>query len=967
MTCGKCVAKVEAALSGLDVSAVTVDRAAGRVTLQAGAGVTDAALVEAVVGAGYEASILADGAPSRPVHLSVGGMTCGKCVAKVEAALSGLDVSAVTVDRAAGRVTLQAGAGVTDAALVEAVVGAGYEASILADAAPSRPVHLSVGGMTCGKCVAKVEAALSGLDVSAVTVDRAAGRVTLQAGAGVTDAALVEAVVGAGYEASIVADAAADEPPAAPAAPEPPPVQLPREPVPGVVRLAVPVHGMHCASCVSTVERAVRAVPGVREATVHLAADRATIQADAEVDLAAVRRAIEAAGYRSPEVADGASLIGLAERERAAERRRTGVRLVVAAALAAVVTTLAMGPMIGLDLGLNAVASGWIQAALTTILLVWPGQRFLAGVGRAVRRLQADMDTLVGIGTGAAWAWSLVVVATADPAHAAHAGHLDVYFESAAVIVAFVLLGSWLEQGARGRATAALRELVALVPDRVELDDGTSVAVADVVPGDRVRVGPGGRVPVDAEVVEGRSAVDASIVTGESVPVPVGPGDEVLGGVLNGDGALIVRAIRVGSDSAIGRVVRLVEEAQASKAPIQRLADRVSAVFVPAVLVVAALTFGVWWAISGDPSVAMVRAVAVLVIACPCALGLATPIAVVVGTGRGAGEGVLVRDAASLERARAVDVVVLDKTGTITEGRPAVVDVVALDDDPAAMLRIGASVERGAHHPLAAAIVQAAGEGPAAEDVRATPGLGVSGRLDGALVRVGSRAYLREAGLALDDLAAAGLAAEAEGRTVVYVARAEVVIGAIALADPVRPDAAAAIAALRDRGLRVVMLTGDHEAAARAVAREVGLSEVRASAMPEDKLAFIASLQAEGRVVGFVGDGVNDAPGLARADVGFAIASGAPVAAQAAAITLPAGGLGGVVRALALSRATLRIIRQNLAFAFVFNVVGIPLAAGVFAAWGLALSPMFAGAAMAFSSVTVVLNSLRLQAARLDR
>lgn len=729
-----------------------------------------------------------------------------------------------------------------------------------------------------------------------------------------------------------------------------------------VTRVALPVHGMHCASCVGTVEQALRGVEGVRDAYVNLAAERASVEIGDHVSMASLREAVTGAGYRSPELSDGLTLASVAERERARERRRSAIDLAVAVPLAFVVTALAMGPMVGLNHGLNPVFSGWIQAVLTTVVFVWPGRRFVMGVVRAVRSLRADMDTLVGLGTGAAMAWSWVALLTASPT--AH-GHLDLYFETAAVIIAFVLFGGFLEKRARGQATAALRDLINLVPEHVELDDGTRIAVDQIVPGDRVRVPPGGRVPVDAVVRSGRSSVDTSIVTGESLPVAVEPGDEVLGGVLNGEGSLVVEASRIGADSALGRVVKLVEEAQGSRAQIQRLADRVSAGFVPVVLVIAALTLGVWWVVSGELQVAMLYAVAVLVIACPCALGLATPIAIVVGTGRGAHLGILVRDAASLERAHAVDVMVLDKTGTLTQGRPAVVDVLAIDDDEAGILRRAAAVERGSEHPLATAIVRAAGQVEAADDVRSVPGRGVRGQVEGVQVSLGSRRMMDEDELDLTALSSAGLAAESQGQTVVYVAWGGEARGLIAIADPVRPDSARAVTELRSRGIRVLMMTGDHQAAAQTVAAEVGIEEVHAGVLPEDKLRRIEALQAEGHVVGFVGDGVNDAPGLARADVGFALASGAPVAAEAAPITLPGGSLLAVGRAVVLSRATLRIIKQNLGFAFVYNVVGIPLAAGVFAAWGLSLSPMFAGAAMGLSSVSVVLNSLRLRAIRL--
>lgn len=834
-------------------------------------------------------------------------------------------------------------------------------------------------GLRCGRCVASVRQALEPL-AGEVEVQRGPDRAIVRS-RGSLDFVLIErAIHDAGYAvggdaefdsggpdraAEEVEDETALAPEPAPSS-EPAPASPKAEP-PSLQRIAVPVLGMHCASCVGAVEGALASVRGVRESYVNLAAERATVVVEGPVDLEALRRAIARSGYRSPAPSDGVSMASAAEQERQRRRAQSALHLLVTGPLAMVVMVIAMAPMVGINLGIDMVVNGWIQAGLTAVILLWPGQRFVQGVWRAVVRRQADMDTLIGIGTWAAFFWSMGVLlqATFGEVHQGHGEHLDLYFETAAVIIGFVLLGGYLEQRARGKASEALRELVALVPDRAELEDGTQVAVADVRPGDRIRVPPGGRVPVDATVIEGRSSVDASVVTGESMPVPVEAGDEVLGGVLNGHGSLVVEAQRVGTDSAIGRVVRMVDEAQGSRAPIQRLADKVSAVFVPTVLGIALLTLLVWWALGAGLETAMVHAVAVLVIACPCALGLATPIAVMVGTARGAQLGVLVRDAATLERAHQVDVMVLDKTGTLTEGQPAVVDLLAIDGKEQAMLQLAARVERGSEHPLARALLRSAGEVEPAAEVEAIAGRGVQGRVEGACVRVGNRRMMEEAGLDLTAVAAAGSSAEALGHTLAYVAREGEVIGLISLADPVRVDSARAVAELRRRGLAVVMITGDHAASAETVAKAVGIDEVYAGALPEDKLAHIEALQARGHVVGFVGDGVNDAPGLARADVGFAIASGAPVAAEAAPITLPGGSLLAVGRAIVLSHATLRIIKQNLVFAFAYNALGIPLAAGVLAPWGFFLSPMFAGAAMGLSSVSVVLNSLRLRAVRL--
>ena len=736
---------------------------------------------------------------------------------------------------------------------------------------------------------------------------------------------------------------------------------LPGAPV-RVVRVTLPVLGMHCASCVSTVEAELGRVPGVEGAYVNLAAERATVTLAEPIDAAVLRAAVERAGYRAPEADPGESSLGLADRDRAAHTRRLTRRVAVALPLAAVVMVLAMGPMVWPAFPVDPGVSGWIQAVLSGVVLFGPGARFLKGVWRGAVRLRADMDTLVGLGTGAAWLASLVALvreAIGGPPAA-------LYFESTAVIVGLVLLGNLLEARARGRASQALRELVSLLPDEARLADGRSVAVSEVVPGDRLRVRPGDRVPVDGVVLEGRSALDQAVVTGESMPVAVEPGDEVMGGSVNGEGALLVEARRVGADSALGRVVRLVEEAQGSRAPIQRLADRISAVFVPVVVVIASLTAVSWWALGAGADTALIHAVAVLVIACPCALGIATPTAVLVGTGRGARLGGLVRDAASLERTARVDTVIFDKTGTLTEGRPAVVDLIAIDDDDEPrLLERAAAIEREASHPLARALVQAAPDAPPARDIRNHPGRGISGEVDGVRVLVGSRRWMEEEGLSVLGLASGLASAEARGHTVVLVAWEGEVRGLVAVADPLRDESAAAVSDLQALGIRVLMVTGDAPGPAQVVADQVGLTEVVAGALPQDKLDRVAALQGEGRVVAVVGDGVNDAPALARADVGMALSHGAPVAGEAAPITLTGGSPRAVVRALALARQTVATIRQNLAFAFVYNVLGIPLAAGLLAPWGLSLSPMVAGAAMALSSVSVVLNSLRLQRRRL--
>jgi Cu+-exporting ATPase len=690
---------------------------------------------------------------------------------------------------------------------------------------------------------------------------------------------------------------------------------------------------------------------------VNLAAQRATVVG--VVDPGQLRAAVERAGYRSPEIGNEA-FVSVADRDRAAEARKLAWRLALAGPLAALVVALSMGPMVGITIPLDPWINGLIQMAATGVVLVGPGWRFARGLARPLTRGTADMDTLVGLGTWSAFFWSAWILVRPDPI--GHT-HQEWYFESAAVIVAMVLLGNLLEVRARGAASRAVRELVALVPERTVRADGGEIRVDDVVPGELLRVRPGERVPVDALVVEGQSAVDTSVLTGESLPVPVGPGDEVAGGALNGDGALVVQAVRLGAESALGRVIQLVEGAQASRAPVQRVADQISAIFVPSVLAIALVTAVVWALVGAGWDAVLVHAVAVLVIACPCALGIATPTAILVGTGRGARAGVLVRDAAVLEAARRVTTIVLDKTGTLTQGRPTVDQIVTVEGvEPAAVLQKAASVERGSAHPLAYAVVQRAGPVPAAVSVVATPGAGVEGDVDGVRVVVGNARFLSARGMDPLTFSSVASSAQAEGASVLFVGWEGEVQGVITVRDPLKPDSVAAVADWKKRGLRVHMLTGDGRAAAAAMAGQVGISEWKADASPEDKLAAIAALQAEGQVVAFVGDGVNDAPALAKADVGFALGTGAPVAAEAAPVTLPGPSLFAVSRALDLSRATTRIIYQNLGFAFVYNVIGIPLAAGVLAPWGWSLSPMIAGTAMALSSLSVVLNSLRLRA-----
>jgi len=655
-------------------------------------------------------------------------------------------------------------------------------------------------------------------------------------------------------------------------------------------------------------------------------------------------------------------------------------RLQVGLALAVPVFLLEMGGHVvpALHGAIDHRLSALLQMLLATPVVLWCGWPLLVRGWTSIRTGRLNMFTLIAIGTGAAWAQS--VVATLLPGafpstFRAADGAVPVYFEAAAVITVLVLVGQVLELRARERTGDAIRALAGLAPRlaRRFRPDGSEedVPLEVVARGDRLRVRPGEKVPVDGRVVEGASAVDESLVTGESLPVAKAPGDPVVGGTLNGTGSLVVLAEKVGRDTMLAQIVRMVAEAQRSRPPIQRLADAVAGWFVPAVLVAALLSFLAWSAFGPPPSTAhgLVAAVAVLVIACPCALGLATPMSIVVGIGRGARAGVLFRDATALERLAAVDTVVLDKTGTLSEGRPAVVEVLGAEGtEPARVLRFAAALEAPSEHPLAHAIASAgraaAGEPslPSVEGFESIPGSGVSGRVDGRTALLGSARLLRERGIDPGALEARATALRGEGASVVFLGIDGRLAGLLAVADPLKETTPPALAALRAEGLRVVMATGDHRATATAVARRLGIDEVEAEVLPAAKADLVRRLRDSGRVVAMAGDGVNDAPALAAADVGVAMGTGADVAMESAGVTLPRGDLRGLLRARRLSRAVMGNIRQNLFFAFVYNVLGIPIAAGaLYPAFGVLLSPVVAAAAMSLSSVSVIGNALRLR------
>jgi len=750
---------------------------------------------------------------------------------------------------------------------------------------------------------------------------------------------------------------------------------------PATSQIDLAITGMTCAACVRRVEKAVRAVPGVTAATVNLVTQRATIAfAPVVTTQRALVEAIEQAGYgvldapasSAPEHRRGDRSDALAAAE---EREQRALRRDLAIAAILTVPLLALAMSHGAIPGTDGPAGRWAQLALATPIVFGPGRRFLRLAWAALRHRSADMNTLVSIGVLAAWGYSTVALALPGLfPHAAHDAPPHLYFEAAAAIITFVLLGKLLEARSRKRLSEAVRGLVSLVPKlarRIDADGvERDVPVERLAAGDRVRVRPGERIPSDGTVVAGASAVDESMLTGESLPVEKHVGSPVFGGTSNQSGALAIEVTRTGGDTALARIIEAVEQAQGSRAPIARLADRVSAFFVPIVIGLALVALVVWIAI--DPSaegaaIAVERFVAVLVIACPCALGLATPAAVAVGTGRGAELGILVKGGAVLESASRVDLVLLDKTGTLTEGKPALTDVHDVSErGELELLALVAAVERQSEHPVAQAIAAGAVERGArvgeAREFTMAPGAGVEGVVGAARVRIGTSGWLAAAGISTAPLDAMADQLAARGRTPSFVAIDGELAGVVAIADRPAAEATRAIAELEAMGIEVAMVTGDRERTARAVAAELGIERVIAEVRPEDKARVVAEARARGRTVAMVGDGINDAPALAGADVGVAIGTGADIAVSAADVALLRGGIGALPRALRLARATLGTIRQNLFWAFVYNVLGIPIAAGaLYPFTGWLLSPVLASAAMSLSSVSVLTSSLRLR------
>ncbi|MCX5515869.1 heavy metal translocating P-type ATPase [Kaistia algarum] len=732
------------------------------------------------------------------------------------------------------------------------------------------------------------------------------------------------------------------------------------------------IEGMTCASCVSRVEKALKKVPGVTEASVNLATERATVQAGG-ANAEALEAAVRAAGYEAHAITRAAPQEDRTDK-RDEEARELGRSFLIALVLSAPLFLVEMiGHLIpafhhwvGMTLG---PWNGYWQFALATLVLAGPGRRFFAKGVPALLRASPDMNALVAIGAGAAWLYSTIV--TFWP-NLLPEGTGSLYFEAAAVIVTLILLGRMLEARAKGRTGAAIQKLIKLQPPtaRIERDGRESeITIEAVRVGDIVRVRPGERIPVDGKLVEGASYVDESMITGEPAPAAKSVGDAVVAGTINKTGSFAFRAEKIGADTVLAEIVRMVETAQGAKLPIQGLVDKVTGWFVPAVIAAALLTFAAWYFLGPEPSLslALVNAVAVLIIACPCAMGLATPVSIMVATGRAAELGVLFRKGDALQSLREAHIVAIDKTGTLTEGRAALTDLETVaDTDPAEVLRLVASAEARSEHPIAAALVEALRADGAAfiatTRFEAAPGFGISAVVDSRHVQVGADRFMEKLGLSVSAFAETAGRLGAEGKSPLYAAIDGQLTAILAVADPIKPTTPAAIAALHELGRRVVMVTGDNRATAEAIAAQLGIDEVVAEVLPDGKVAVVERLKARGGRVAFVGDGINDAPALAAADVGIAIGTGTDIAIESADLVLMSGDLQGVVRAIGLSEATIRNIGENLFWAFIYNAVLIPVAAGaLYPAFGILLSPMLAAGAMALSSVFVVGNALRLK------
>ena len=778
---------------------------------------------------------------------------------------------------------------------------------------------LPIAGMTCASCAGRVERALSKVSgASAVSVNLATEQARVQA-PGDSLAALMEAVERAGYS-------------------------VPQQ------TLELNIEGMTCASCVGRVERALNKVPGVKSVSVNLANERAHLELLGQVDQQTLLDAVSKAGYSAS--------VWQAEHPQtdSQQQKLKHERWALICAIALALPLVA--PMLLQPFGIHWMLPAWAQFVLATPVQFIFGARFYVAAWKAVRAGAGNMDLLVALGTSAGYGLSLYEWATA----AGRMPHL--YFEASAVVIALVLLGKYLESRAKRQTASAIRALEALRPERaIQVIDGREqdVAISALRLNDLVLVKPGERFPVDGEVIEGQSHADEALISGESLPVPKQPGDKVTGGAINGEGRLLVRTQALGAETVLARIIRLVEDAQAAKAPIQKLVDKVSQIFVPTVLLIALATLMGWWLYGASLETALINAVAVLVIACPCALGLATPTAIMAGTGVAARHGILIKDAEALERAHEVSTVVFDKTGTLTSGTPRIAHLSAVDGDENTLLTLAGALQRGSEHPLAKAVLDAAAERnlpvPDVSDSQSLTGRGIAGNLDGRRLALGNRRMLEESGLSAGNLSESAQAWEAEGRTLSWLIEQSPhakVLGLFAFGDTLKPGALQAVQQLAARNIHSHLLTGDNRGSARVVAEALGIRNVHAEVLPADKAATVAELKKTG-VVAMVGDGINDAPALAAADIGIAMGGGTDVAMHAAGITLMRGDPRLVPAALEISRKTYAKIRQNLFWAFVYNLIGIPLAAFGF------LNPVLAGAAMALSSVSVVSNALLLK------
>jgi len=750
--------------------------------------------------------------------------------------------------------------------------------------------------------------------------------------------------------------------------------------------ITLKLRGMSCAACASNIESAIRSVTGVRESSVNFGAEQAIVTFDdQQTNVAQIEAAIEAAGYSASPLRDIWAEEDDAEKaDRRVTNRNLTRKVWIGGVISALLVMGSLPMMIGLSLPFIPawLHNFWLQAILTAPVQFWCGRSFYINAWKSFQRRTATMDTLIVLGTSAAYCYSLFV--TLFPGFLTAQGlSLQVYYETAAIVITLILLGRLFESRARGQTSIAIRQLMGLQAKTARvMQNGreVDVPIAEVQVGDVLLMRPGEKIPVDGEVIEGSSTVDEAMVTGESVPVKKQSGDEVIGATLNQTGSFQFRATRIGKDTFLAQIVMLVQQAQASKAPIQQLADRVTSWFVPVVMAIALSTFIIWFNLTGNFTLALITLVEVLIIACPCALGLATPTSIMVGTGKGAENGILIKGADSLELTHKIRTIVLDKTGTLTQGKPTVTDFVSVNGtvDELPLLCFAASIERYSEHPLAAAVVQYAESQEVAlieaRDFRAIAGSGVQGAIQETiqetiqrkplqqLVQIGTQRWMEELGIETQSLQSHKAKLEAEGKTAVWLAVDGKMQGLMGIADALKPSSIQAIRALQEMRLEVIMLTGDNRSTAEAIAHQVGIRRVIAEVRPEQKAETIGQIQAEGKKVAMVGDGINDAPALAQADVGIAIGTGTDVAIAASDITLISGDLQGIVTAIQLSRATMRNIRQNLFFAFIYNVAGIPIAAGIlYPVFGWLLSPIIAGAAMAFSSVSVVTNALRLR------